>query len=96
MAVYVDDERIPWRGKLWSHLVADNLGELHQFAASLGLKRTWFQKHASYPHYDVTSAVRQRALQMGALDGDRQTIIACCKLLRDELRRTSSSMDTCE
>ncbi len=41
--VYVDDEMIPWRGKLWCHLVADTLPELHAFAQKLGLRQAWFQ-----------------------------------------------------
>lgn len=84
MAVYVDNERIPWRGLYWCHLVADSLEELHGFAASLGLKRAWFQDRASYPHYDVTTAVRDRALRLGALQADKAMLIACCKRLRAE------------
>lgn len=82
MAVYVDDELIPWRGKLWCHLVADTLPELHAFARRLGLREAWFQSKSVYPHYDVTVSVRDRALSMG----DRQTIISCAKLLKFELR----------
>ncbi len=86
MAVYVDDELIPWRGKLWCHLVADTLSELHTFAHQLGLRQTWFQAKSVYPHYDVTVSVRDRALILGASLGDRQTIITCAKLLKHELR----------
>ncbi len=83
--VYVDDELIPWRGKLWCHLVADTLPELHAFANRLGLREVWFQEKSVYPHYDVTVSVRNRALAMGASMGDRQTIIACAKLLKHEM-----------
>ena len=83
--VYVDDELIPWRGKLWCHLVADSLPELHDFARRLGLREAWFQTKSVYPHYDVTVSVRDRALIMGASMGDRQTIIASAKLLKHEL-----------
>lgn len=86
MAVYVDDELIPWRGKLWCHLVADTLPELHDFAQRLGLRQAWFQANSAYPHYDVTVRVRDRALTMGASLGDRQTIITCAKILKRELR----------
>lgn len=86
MTVYVDNERIEWRGKLWCHLVADSLEELHNFAAALGLRRSWFQGKASYPHYDVTTTVRDRALQLGAMPGSKVQIIASAKRLRDELR----------
>jgi hypothetical protein len=85
MSIYVDDERIPWRGKLWCHLVADTLGELHMFARQLGLRETWFQSASVYPHYDVTVKVRDRALTLGATLGDRRTIITCAKLLKEEL-----------
>lgn len=64
--VYVDEAIHPWRGKLWSHLVADDLQELHDFAQQLGLKRTWFQNHKIQPHYDVTEAKRKQAIANGA------------------------------
>jgi len=67
MAVYVDHARIEWRGKLWCHLVADDLDELHQFAAALSLPRSWFHRRASLPHYDVTTCARMMALRAGAL-----------------------------
>lgn len=85
MPVYVDNEQIAWRGKKWCHLVADNLNELHAFALQLGLRKSWFQDKASYPHYDVTVTVRERALALGALHGDRRTIITCAKALKVEL-----------
>lgn len=88
MTVYVDDEQISWRGKLWCHLVADTLDELHVFAKRLGLQRAWFQGRSVYPHYDVTLSVRDRALAMGALLGDRRTIIACAKELKSQLHAT--------
>lgn len=72
MAIYVDDERISWRGKQWCHLVADSLNELHDFAQKLGLRRSWFQERSIYPHYDVTVRVREKALMLGALKGDRR------------------------
>lgn len=85
MAVYVDNVRIAWRGRQWCHLVADSLDELHQFAKSLGLKRTWFQAHASLPHYDVTIEVRIVALSRGAVAADRRTLISRGHQLKREL-----------
>lgn len=85
MAVYVDNERIPWRGKIWCHLVADTLDELHAFAASLGLKRSWFQGHASYPHYDVTMSMRERALERGAVRVGKTEMLNSARKLRAEL-----------
>ena len=85
MAVYVDNVRINWRGRQWCHLVADSLDELHQFAKSLGLRRAWFQAHASLPHYDVTIEVRIVALSRGAVAADRRTLISRGHQLKQEL-----------
>jgi hypothetical protein len=84
MPIYVDNVRIKWRGKEWCHLVADTLEELHEFAKLLGLKRSWYQYSASYPHYDITVSVRMKALELGALPGCRRKIISCAKNLRAE------------
>ena len=92
MAVYVDDEQIPWRGKLWCHLVADSLPELHAFACQLGLKQAWFQSRSTHPHYDVTINVRDRALVMGAVMGDRRTIITRAKQLKEQMSLKEKSM----
>jgi hypothetical protein len=85
MAVYVDNARIKWRGQLWCHLVADSLDELHAFARRLGLQRNWFHRTASYPHYDVTSTVRERALAIGALEGNRVAIMTCARAMKAQL-----------
>ncbi|KAB0568422.1 MULTISPECIES: DUF4031 domain-containing protein [Pseudomonas] len=86
MAVYVDSEELRWRGRVWCHLVADSLDELHSFAARLGLKRKWFQSESFYPHYDVTVSVRARAVQLGAINADRRQIIGCCKQMRVQMQ----------
>lgn len=56
-------------GRQWCHLWADTEEELHQFAARLGLKRSWFQNHHRRPefwHYDLVPAKRTQALELGA------------------------------
>lgn len=46
-----------------THLIGDNLEELHFFAISVGLKRRWFQDHPQHPHYDIiTSRMLKRIL----------------------------------
>ena len=85
MTVYVDNSRLSWRGRSWCHLVADSVPELHAFAAQLGLRQEWFQYRTMYPHYDVTVSVQRKALALGALVGDKKTIVACAKRLRIEL-----------
>lgn len=91
MAVYVDNAQVEWRGRRWCHLVADSTHELHEFAIRLGLRRAWFQRTASYPHYDVTAEVRLRALELGACTGNRGQIIACARKLKAELEQLQLS-----
>ena len=67
MTVYIDQPIHPWRGKKWCHLTADSLDELHEFAAKIGLKRSWFQQHKLMPHYDVVEAKRPIAIELGAV-----------------------------
>lgn len=67
MTVYVDDAVMPWRGQRWAHLMADSLPELHAFAARLGLPRHAFQDKRSGAHYDVSAAMREHALALGAV-----------------------------
>lgn len=64
MAVYVDDARISWRGRRWSHLVADTPDELHRAAAQLGLKREWAQERGRTLHYDLPDELRGRAIEL--------------------------------
>jgi len=83
MTVYVDDSAIPAtvsngrsrHTSSWSHLFADSQDELHEFAARLGLRRSYFQEGkprgdgtpSPFWHYDVTSGKRQQALALGAV-----------------------------
>jgi hypothetical protein len=85
MPVYVDDARISWRGNQWCHLVADTVDELHEFAARLGLRPEWFQRKTLYPHYDVTTSVRERALKLGAVAAHKETVVTRAKGLRVQL-----------
>jgi hypothetical protein len=62
MPVYVDDARIPWRGRRWSHLVADTAEELHAAAEQLGLRREWVQDRGRTLHYDLPEEFRTQAI----------------------------------
>lgn len=52
----------------WSHLTADTTAELVEFAARLGLKRSWIQNpgHVWKEHFDVTDSKRDLAIRLGA------------------------------
>lgn len=69
--------RIGRAGPRWCHMIADSLDELHAAADAIGLRRAWFQNHATMPHYDIgTDGVRARAIAYGAIECDRRTFIA--------------------
>jgi len=83
MTVYVDNAGIPAtvpNGRVthtsrWSHMIADSQDELHEFAARLGLRRSYFQpgrprgdgSPSPLWHYDVTAGKRQQAIRLGAV-----------------------------
>lgn len=71
---------IPFGRMLMSHLEADTLEELHEFAGRLGLRRSWFQDR-SIPHYDISKSMREKAIRMGAIVED------CFAEDEDERRR---------
>jgi hypothetical protein len=84
MAVYVDQAIWKWQGLKWCHLLADDLDELHRFAARLGIKRTSFQAppKASAPHYDLTAWERKQALALGAVMASRDEMVLVVRRLR--------------
>jgi hypothetical protein len=76
MGVFVDDmlrhAAVPngpriVRGR-WSHLMADTRDELRGFAGRLRLNPELIQKLGTMlGHYDITAAVREHALRLGAV-----------------------------
>jgi hypothetical protein len=83
-AVYVDDAIWEWRGLRWAHLLADDIDDLHRFAAALGIHRTSYQgpPRTSVPHYDLTAYERRRALAHGAIACSREEIVAVVRRMR--------------
>jgi hypothetical protein len=68
MAVYVDDARIPWRGRRWSHMIADTPAELFEAADTLGIDRARVQDKGRTLHFDLPDAVRDRAIALGVAE----------------------------
>ena len=89
MAVYIDDFRVPWRGREWSHLTADTADELHEFAALLGIPKRGFHHNPERPwkaHYDCPEAIREQALGLGAKPIGRREAAARLRAKRTEHR----------
>ena len=77
MTVYVDPLKTTPLNSNWPyvescHLTADSEAELHAFAAAIGMKREWFQRHHLMPHYDLTSNKRSAAVRHGAVEITRR------------------------
>lgn len=81
MTVYVDRGRIPYRGMLMSHMLADTVDELHAMADRVGMKRKWFQDHGT-PHYDICQAKRALAIAAGAAVADRRKVVELIRFYR--------------
>jgi hypothetical protein len=84
VAVYVDAAIWRWAGRRWCHLMADDMEELHGFAARLGIHRSSYQgpPKTSAPHYDITGFERDRALRLGAIACGREEIVAVFRRVR--------------
>jgi hypothetical protein len=84
VAVYVDEAIWHWQGLRWAHLLADDLDELHRFAAALGLHRLSYQgpPRTAVPHYDLTAFERRRAIARGARVASRHEMAAVVRRLR--------------
>lgn len=89
--IYVDEPRgyLPSQikgqarlyGDVWCHMATDGpIQELHDFARSIGLQRSWFQNHATVPHYDLTPGYRDRAIKAGAEVVRRRELVKRCSL----------------
>lgn len=68
MTVYVDAAQNAYGRMKMSHMIADTPEELHAMADKIGVARKWFQKMASFPHYDIAQSKRAIALQHGAVE----------------------------
>jgi len=52
----------------WSHMVSDNIKDLHIFAERIGIKKCWYnnKRGKNQPHYDVRKTKLQEAINAGA------------------------------
>jgi hypothetical protein len=99
MSVYVDHAFAVGDWGRWSgggHLQADSHDELHAFATRIGMRREWFQTKPGRPendHYDLTRALRERAISLGAVPEDRRVGTRRRQALR-QARRASPRLPT--
>lgn len=65
------------------HIVADSLDELHHFAEFVELKRCWFEKARTHPHYDIPPTMRKkymlRLLDYGGVIATKKEVLIISK-----------------
>ncbi len=90
MAVYVDDERMPYGRMKMCHMLADEPAELLAMADKIGVPRKWLQ-HPGSPkeHFDICLSKRALALMHGALKADREKVV---EIVRRKRQQQSSSL----
>jgi Protein of unknown function (DUF4031) len=89
LACYVDSVRsYPGSGLRYSefcHLLADSRTELHAMADALGIPRRFFQDHPWRWHHDLPAHLRDRALQLGAVEVGMHEVGTLLRRRRAEL-----------
>ena len=78
MSVYVDDMRARFGRMIMCHMAADTEAELHAMADAIGLARHWHQGD----HYDICLAKRGRAVELGAIEVSRRSLVAVARARR--------------
>jgi len=76
-------------GNRWCHLIADTTGELHAFAACIGMRPEWIQ-HAgtAREHFDLTPGRRARAVKAGAREIDSRRLVDIIRSKRGDAKGT--------
>lgn len=61
----------------WSHLVSNNIPELHKFAQAIGVNKCWFEnkRGKNQPHYDIKAVHFNKAIENGVIVVERKEII---------------------
>lgn len=86
MAVYVDDMRAPYGRMVMYHMLADSTSELLEMADKIGVARRWLQKAGTvHEHFDICQSMRARAVKHGAIEIDRQRLVAIIRARRPAL-----------
>ncbi|MEU5087401.1 DUF4031 domain-containing protein [Streptomyces sp. NPDC021356] len=92
MTVYIDPPTWPGHGRMWSHLVSDDsYGELHGFAAALGVPARAFERdHYDLPAHRYPDAVAAGAVEVSSREVVRLLHAAGLRRRKRRLRESSS------
>lgn len=76
--VYVGKREYPYGRMLMSHMASADIESLHKMADAIGVNRKWFQNKKNHPHYDVSKGMKQKAVELGAVEVSDKEIIRKC------------------
>lgn len=82
--IYIDPPKYYPSGQ-FSHMAADSIKELHEFAKLAGVKECWYSnvKGKYQPHYDVAAKHYEFCIALGAIPTGRRELLL---LLRDAFK----------
>lgn len=84
--IYIDKPEWSKHGgksrKKYSHMIADSLTELHDFAAKIKVKRHFFHASSRIKHYDIAEEMFQVVLDNGAMEVDTREIVKIGKWMK--------------
>jgi hypothetical protein len=86
MTVYVDSMQAKVGRMRMCHMIADTDEELHAMAATIGVRRKWWQspEKTSGSHYDICLKMRAAAIKNGAV----QITVKQCAAMNYRRRHT--------
>ena len=77
--IYIGTREYKYGRMIMSHVISDNIDELHSFAKLIGIRKH-FQDKKDKPHYDISKAYKEKALKMpGVKEVNDREIIAILK-----------------
>jgi len=84
MSVYVDKSIYKFGRMMMCHMIADTPDELHTMANHIGVGR-WLQfpPKASFWHYDICKSKRSMAINLGAIECDRNSFVIHLRRIRE-------------
>jgi hypothetical protein len=74
--IYIGTREYKYGKMIMSHMVSDNIDELHAFAKNIGIEKH-FQDKDGKPHYDISKAYKAKALTMFGVKevNDREIVL---------------------
>lgn len=95
--IYIGTREYKYGRMIMSHMVSDDITELHAFTKHIGISEKHFQNKNNKPHYDISKSYKSKALKMfGVKEVDDREIINILKKLNENITMTNKNEYTTE